>query len=333
MTSGSRRDDVDFLPTRKIFISGKRFIQHKEALTIIFMKNAILFLVIIVSLAAFACKKPQTQNSTSTETAKRYRLEGKVVSVDKAKKKAKIDHKAIADFMPAMTMEFPVKADWVWDDLTPGADVFADLVVAENQDYWLENIAISAAPNPNQPAVPPVNENFAQLGKEVPDFTLTNQDGKRISTRDFRGKALAITFIYAQCPLPDYCIKMSTNFSDLNNQIINTDLKDKIRLLTISFDPQRDTPEKLKQYGAGYMGKNAKPDFTVWQLAVGADKEVRSIADFFGLRYEVDQTDKTQFNHSLRTAVIAPDGKVTKIFSGNEWTKDELLAELQTTLK
>ena len=169
--------------------------------------------------------------------------------------------------------------------MTPGAEIRAELVVDEKSDYWLENIGIIAAPNPNQPA-PPVDERFAQIGKEIPDFKLTNQDGKRFSLKDYRGKALAITFIYAQCPLPDYCIRMSTNFSDLANQVRETDLKDKIRLLSISFDPERDTPEKLKQYGTGYLGKDAKPDFTVWQLAVGSDKEVREVADFFGLRYE-----------------------------------------------
>ncbi len=108
--------------------------------------------------------------------------------------------------------------------------------------------------------------------------------------------------------------------------------KEKIRLLSISFDPERDTPDKLKQYGLGYLGKGSKADFTIWHLAVGTDKEVRGIADFFGLRYEVDQADKTQFNHSLRTAVIGPDGTVKKIFAGNEWTTEELLGELRTAI-
>ena len=174
---------------------------------------------------------------------------------------------------------------------------------------------------------------ISQIGKQVVDFTLVNQDGKPVSSKDFRGKAWAITFIYAQCPLPDYCIKMSTNFSDAANQIKDSEVKDKIALLSISFDPEHDTPEKLKQYRQGYLGKDAKADLSVWQLAVGKDAEVRKVADFFGLRYETDQNDKTQINHSLRTAVIAPDGKVTKIFAGNEWTANDLLRELQAALK
>lgn len=288
-----------------------------------------IILLFFTALILSACSAGPTSNNAAT--AKRFPLKGKVVSVDKAAKKATIDHEAVEGFMSAMTMAFPIHADWVWNELQPGAEIRAELVVdnTAKEPYWLENIGIVAAPIPGQPT-PAVNENFAQIGKPVPDFALTNQDGKRISIKDFRGKALAITFIYAQCPLPDFCIRMSTNFSDLANQL-NADpaKKEKIRLLSISFDPARDTPEKLRSYGLGYMGKGAKPDFTVWQLAVGKEAEVRKIADFFGLRYEIDQNDKTQFNHSLRTAVIAPDGTVAKILPGNEWTPTQLLRELE----
>ena len=293
------------------------------------MRYLVLFLISILLFAA--CQKAETQTPASAD-AKRYPLKGTVLSVDKANKKAEIKHEEIPGYMEAMTMNFPIRADWVWEDLTSGAEIRAELVV-DNDGYWLENIGIVAAPNPNQPA-PPVDERFAQIGKEVPDFTLTNQDGRRVSLKDFRGKALAVTFIYVRCPLADFCIAMSKNFSDLANQLQDSDLKDKVRLLTISFDPEHDTPEKLKQYGLGYLGKDSKAaDFTTWQLAVGSDKEVRQIADFFGLRYETDQNDKTQINHSLRTAVISPEGKVTKIFPGSDWTLNDLLRELNSTLK
>lgn len=292
------------------------------------------FFVFAITVFLFtSCSSPGNSGSSSA-SAKRYPIKGKVVSVDKASKKAKIDHERVEGYMEAMTMDFPIHADWAWDELTPGAELKGDLVVdnTAKEPYWIENIGIIAAPKPGQ-AVPEINENFAQIGKEVPEFTLTNQEGKKFSFKDYRGKALAITFIYARCPLPDYCIKMSTAFSDLALQLnADPDLKEKIRLLSISFDPENDTPEKLKSYGTGYLGKGAKPDFTVWQLAVGSDAEVRKIADFFGLRYEVDQNDKTQINHSLRTAVIAPDGKVTKIFPGNEWKPADLLDELKKAL-
>ena len=288
--------------------------------------------IVLLCLFVFLACKTASNSDQPWATAKRYTLKGKVISVDRGGRKAKIEHQDIPGYMEGMTMSFPIHAEMVWDELKPGSEIRADLVVdnAAKEPFYLENIIIVGAPDPNKPA-PPINESFAQVGQPVPDFSLTNQDGKPISIKDFRGRALAITFIYAKCPLPDYCIRMSTNFSDLANQLAtNAELKDKIRLLSISFDPANDTPEKLRSYGLGYLGKGAKPDFTIWQLAVGKDAEVRKIADFFGLRYEVDASDKTLINHSLRTAVIGPDGKVTKIFPGNEWTPADLLRELIT---
>ncbi|HCA59549.1 MAG TPA: redoxin, partial [Blastocatellia bacterium] len=188
--------------------------------------------------------------------------------------------------------------------------------------------SISAAPNPDMPQ-PEIKEP-EQVGKEVPNFTLTDQDGKRFSLIDYKGKVLAVTFIYRECPLPEFCIKMSRNFSDAALKLnADAENKDKIRLLSISFDPARDTPAKLREYGIGYLGNPEKPDFTVWQLAVGPDAEVRKIADFFGLKYEVDEQDKAQFNHSLVTAVIDREGKVAKIFPSNRWSADDLLREVK----
>jgi len=291
-----------------------------------------LFILFLSAALLFSACKNGTNASEPSASAKRYKLEGKVISVDRTAKKAKIEHEAVEGYMDAMTMDFPIHADWVWNDLTPGSEIRAELVVdsTAKDPYYLENVGIIALPNPDQSPVA-LNDKFAQIGQPVPDISLINQDGKRISLKDFRGKALAITFIYAKCPLPDYCIRMSTNFSDLAHQVAaNADLKDKIRLLSISFDPANDTPEKLRSYGIGYLGNDPNTKFDVWQLAVGSDAEVRKIADFFGLRYEVDAQDKAKINHSLRTAVIAPDGKVTRIFPGNEWTTTQLLKELES---
>ena len=291
-----------------------------------------IVLVIFVLIAFGGCQKP-AEKKVSGET-KRYPLKGKVVSADKAGKKAKVDHEKIPGFMDAMTMDFPIHENWVWEELSPGVEIHAELVVdmGANEPYWLENIGIVALPRAGQSPVP-VNEKFAPIGKEVPDFRLTNQDGKKFSFKDYRGKALAVTFIYRECPLPEACIKMSRFFSDMANRVAADPAgKEKVRLLSISFDPERDTPEKLKQYGLGYLGKDAKDDFTVWQLAVGPDKDVRAIADFFGLRYETDEQDKTQINHSLVTAVIGPDGKVRRMFTGTDWTTDQILAELNAAV-
>lgn len=293
--------------------------------------HKLLFILALAILVA-GCQKP-AQSESNSANQKRYDLRGTVVSVDKIQKRAKIDHEDIPGFMERMTMEFPIHENWVWDDLVPGVQVRAELVVdsSAKDPYWLEKISIVANSAPNQP---PVEEKQPeQVGKMVPDLSLTNQEGKKFSFKDYRGKALAITFIYRECPLPEFCIKMSSQFAKMANQIAaDPEAKEKVRLLSISFDPERDTPEKLKQYGLGYLGKDAKDDLTVWNLAVGSDKEVRAVADFFGLKYETDAADKTQINHSLVTAVIGPDGKVTRVFTGGRWTPDDVLAELKRTL-
>jgi len=293
--------------------------------------SALLLLTTLVSLG-LACTATQPPSAESGAPQKRYALTGKVKAVDKITRTATIEHNEVVGYMPPMTMDFEIREDWVWDDLVPGAEIRSELVVDNsNGKYWLEKIGISAAARPGQEP-PPVNEKFAQIGKQVPDFSLTNQDAEKISIKDFAGKALAITFIYRECPLPEFCILMSRNFSDLAIQI-NADqtAREKIALLSISFDPARDTPAKLRQYGLGYLGKDAK-DLGVWNLAVGSDAEVRKIADFFGLKYETDEEDKTQINHSLVTAVVDPEGKVTKIFTGNRWTPADLRRELEAVL-
>ena len=294
--------------------------------------RVLLSLAVAVIFIA-SCGGNLSNNAPASQNVKRYPLKGKIVAVDRERKRATIDHEAIDGFMEAMTMDFPIHADWVWENMTPGSEIRAQLVLDSSapEPFWLEDVGIVAAGIPGQTRAAPSDS--GQIGKQIVDFKLTNQDGKSITPKDFKGKALAITFIYSKCPLPEYCIKMSTNFSDLANQLnTNGERKGKIRLLSISFDPANDTPEKLRSYGLGYLGKNAKPDFEVWQLAVGKDSEVRKVADFFGLRYEVDPTDKALINHSLRTAVVGPDGKVVKIFTGNEWTPAELLKELEATL-
>ena len=290
----------------------------------------------IFFLACLVCTGCQSAASTESDPAnqKRYDLSGKVVSIDRLQKRARIDHEEVPGFMERMTMDFPIKEDWVWNELKPGALVRAELVVdsSAKEPYWLEKISILAGADPSQQNVE--EKRPEQVGKTVPNLSLTDQNGKKFTFADYRGKALAVTFIYRECPLPEYCIKMSRQFSDMANRIADEpDFKDDIRLLSISFDPERDTPEKLKQYGLGYLGKDAKDDLTVWNLAVGTDNEVRAVADFFGLQYETDAADKSQINHSLLTAVIAPDGKVTKIFSGGRWTPDDVLGELKSAVK
>ncbi len=298
------------------------------------MRKLFTFIFILTITLCTGCGS-KTSDDTNKD-AKRYPFRGEILTVDKAAKKASIKHDKIDGYMEPMTMDFEIrKPDWVWNELVKGTVVTGDLVVNNAAgEYWLEITGVIAPQSGSQESSP-LREDKAAVGEQLADFKLTNQDSKSIGPNDFKGKALAITFIYSQCPLPEYCILMSKNFSDAANLIAgDPELKDSLRLLSISFDPARDTPEKLKAYGLGYLGKDSKAkDFSVWQLAVGPDPEVKKIADFAGLRYEVDENNKTQFNHSLRTLVIGPDGKVFKVLSGNDWKPNDLIEALKEASK
>jgi protein SCO1/2 len=299
------------------------------------MQKRFLFLVLtcLFAVCLSACQKPAPPQNASAD-AKRFPFIGKVVSADISKNKATISHDAIPGYMDAMTMEFPIKDTWAMDELAPGTEVHAELVV-DKGEYYLENLRILAVAKPNQAPPPPTDKAGGTIeGAELPDFKLTNQDGKRIGMKDFRGKALAITFIYTRCPIPTYCPWVSIHFSEMAMLLQrDQELKDKIRLLSISFDPKHDTPQILKNYGTGYYNKDIKPDFTLWQLATGSEEDVRKVADFFGLYYQAAPGDEKVIDHSLRTIVIGPDGKVRKVFGGNEWVNDQVLTELKNSLK
>ncbi len=266
------------------------------------------------------------QRGTSTE--QRYELKGKVVSVDQANRRVTIAHEEIRGFMDAMTMPFALrdKEHWALDVLAQGDQVSADLVV-DGPSSWLENLVITKAGVPEPGADKTQAATGAQPGDEVPDFTLVNQDGQRISLHDYRGKALLLTFIYTRCPLPEYCTLMSNNFAAIDQQLQkDSSLYARTHLLSISIDPEYDTPKVLRSYGAAHTGNYTQETFAHWEFASGTSTQVKEVAQFFGLSY---QQDSNQIVHSLRTAIIAPDGKVFKIYQGNEWKPDEVVQDIQ----
>ena len=263
---------------------------------------------------------------------KRYDFKGKVVLVEKDKHSVTIAHEDIKDYMPAMTMPFAVKDDWAFDILVPGDQVSAVYVVDGTQS-WLEELVITkekaetVSPLPGQAIE-------AKAGDEVPNYRLVNQDGKAIRIHDYKGKALLLTFIFTRCQDPDQCTLMSSNFATVDQELQKQpELYGKTHLLSISFDPEYDTPKVLRSYGAAYTGRYTDETFDHWEFASGSADEVKGIAQFFGLRYYKDtESGKEQVIHSLRTAVIGPDSKIVKVYRGNEWKPDEVLKDLQTML-
>jgi len=286
----------------------------------------VVFLMITLGMISALTSLPGCRHRSATE--KRYDLKGKVVAVEKDKRLVTISHEDIKGYMPGMVMPFTVKEDGPLEILVPGDGVQATLVV-DGSASWLEDVFVTKestdTSNPNVGG--PVE---AKAGDEVPNFTLLNQDGKAIRIRDYRGKALVLTFVYTRCPDPNQCTLMSTNFANIDQALQKQpELYKATHLLSISFDPDYDTPKVLRSYGAAYTGRYSDEDFQHWEFATGTKEAVKGIAQFFGMRYFHDTTSgEENVIHSLRTAVIAPDGKVFKVYRGNEWKPEEAVNDL-----
>ena len=269
-------------------------------------------LLVVISIPA--CSHPPA--------AQRYELEGRVVAVDSGARQLTIAHKDIPGLMEGMTMPFTVsdKDAWVFKSIAPGDQVHATLVLSDHAE--LQDVTFTKRSDTESDGTSGLR--IPQPGDEVPDFTLVNQNGKTIQFQQFRGKPLLLTFIYTRCPFPDYCPRMSNNFAEVMQQL-HKDPKafDEAQLLSISIDPEHDKPAVLRGYGERYVGR-VDPRFAHWEFASASPEQVRKVADFFGLAF--NQKDG-QIVHGLVTVLIGKDGKVTKVYSGNDWKPDEVAAD------
>lgn len=258
--------------------------------------------------------------------SQRYRLVGKVVSVDTQQGILVVDHRAIPGFMEAMIMPYSVPAAATLAKLSPGDEITADLVVADSGAH-LENIIVTKkAVAGSIPASATLHA--PQPGDSVPDFALTDQDGKRIHLSAFRGHTLLLTFIYTRCPFPDYCPLVSKNFAEIyaatRKDPALRSLQSDVRLLSVSFDPRHDTPAALRHYAATFRQITGGNALDRWTFATVPAGELKKVANFFGLYYD---EENGLITHSLSTSVISPDGKIYKWYGGNDWTPADLIAD------
>ena len=255
-----------------------------------------------------------------------FQVNGQVRSLESDGKTLRIAHEAIPGFMPAMEMPFTVKDPAALRGLAPGDTVKFQLVVTKD-DSWIDRIEKTAdAPAAAVPAnsSPEAASNELENGQTVPDFALVDQNGHPFRLRDLRGKAVVLTFIYTRCPLPNFCPLMSRNFASLQERFAK-EFPGKVQLLSISFDPQFDTPATLKQYASVYQ-KSDKD----WVFATGTREQVDYVTAMFGL---IREPANGFINHDLRTALISPDGKLVHVWRSNVWTPYEVQRMVQETLQ
>ncbi len=276
-------------------------------------------------VAALGCGRSEAPKAAAP-AEKPYPLKGVVVSVDTAASKVVVRHEEIPGYMDAMTMPFSVAEPGMLAELRPGDEIEAKLVVGQKSSR-LEGIVVSR--HGTAPAVQTIPEQgpYGRPGDAAPRTVLVGQDGQPLSLADYRGKAVALTFIFTRCPLPEFCPRMNAQFAEMEAALAkDPTLYGKTQLLSVSFDPEHDTPQVLREYRERFLRGVKGVDPSHWRFATGTPDRIREFTTFFGLTY---LKSGDQFVHSLATAVLTPDGKVFSIRRGNDWEPADVIGELR----
>jgi len=218
--------------------------------------------------------------------------------------------------MEAMAMPFHAEGSQDLSRLTPGSRINFQLKVTRQaatiRHIRVEQIAASDVPLPQA-------EGKVSIGEALPDFTLTDQDGRAVTLSAFRGKLVAVDFIYTRCPLPNVCPMLSANFARLQKRF-----GDKITLLSVTLDPQYDTPQVLADYALRW-----RADARSWHFLTGSMDEVRTVAGHFGVIFWPEEGAIT---HTSSTAIIDRGGRLAAVVEGSAFTSQQLIDLVQSKI-
>ncbi len=283
--------------------------------------RAPLICALCVWLAASAC-------GTSSDT-RTFSLQGQVQSIDASRKLLIVKHEEIKGFMPAMTMPYEVEDASALTSLAPGDLINSTLVVFSNGAHLSNIKKVGTAPVEKPPAdapMPTASSGFELLkpGEAVPNGSFVDQDGRKRSFGDFTGSPVLMTFIYTKCPLPTFCPLMDRHFATLQKTLQADPALKNVRLVTVSFDPATDTPAVLKAHA-----KMLNADLRRWTFLTGDRDAVDQFAARFGVSVARAMNDPRDITHNLRTVIVKSDGKLAKVYTGNDWSPEQVLADLR----
>jgi protein SCO1/2 len=247
--------------------------------------------------------------------AARHQARGLVLKVDPAASIVTVSHEQVPGYMDAMVMPFPVRDPKLLAGVRPGDRITFRINVRKGQTMVDRIQPLSAAPADAGLLLSPAAPTLVPIGAPVPDFRLTDQNGVSLSLASLRGKVVAVTFIYTRCPLPDYCPRMITNLDAVRKRFPDRLGKD-LALVTVTFDPQFDTPARLKEYAQVF---NA--DLPGWHFLTGSIEDIAHVCSIFGVEY---WPDEGLITHTLQTAVIDKEGRLAATVEGKDYNGRQL---------
>jgi protein SCO1/2 len=262
-----------------------------------------------------------------------YSARGMILKIDIAHQSILVSCDAIPGYMEAMTMPLLVREHDALAALKPGTLIDFSLVIEKDSAYadsirvhsyqGLEPDPLSARRLGLLNKLARASTKSLATGDAVPDFTLTGQDARPVTFSDYKGKVVALNFIYTRCALPNFCFRSSNNFGNLQRRFRNQ-LGKQLVLLTITFDPVHDSPEALAKYARIW-----KADPRGWHFLTGSAVNIQGVCNRFGVDFFPDEG---LMDHSLHTAVIDRHGRLVANLEGNEFTAEQLGDLVNTVL-
>jgi protein SCO1 len=280
----------------------------------------------VVPLAACGASPPPP------EPGERHPLTGQVLALRPDIREVRLHHDEIPGYMSAMTMSLGVKDAAALDGLVPGDLIEATLVVTST-DAWLEGLrkvghAPVAREDEDDEGVPFGANDLLAAGDAMPDLSFVDEAGRPWRPADAAGRAVVLTFIDTRCPLPTSCPLITRYLREVQQLVAGRDdLRGRVLLVSVSFDPAFDTPEVLRQYAEANGA-----DRSTWTFVSAEQDEVERYAGRFGVAIIRNPDREADVRHTLRTAIVGPDGTIVKIYSGSAWAPAELAATLAATL-
>jgi protein SCO1/2 len=271
---------------------------------------------LLVSLSAKSTGLPDAGETN----ARVFAAQGVVLDLSPGDQTVTISHEAVSNYMGAMTMPFKVRDAEEMSGLHAGDVVSFRLHVTQTES-WVDQITrIGTVPltkNKTPPPEPPSVHGRNPLWY----YKFTNELGQAVSLSDFHGQALAVTFIYTRCPLPDYCPRLSRNFQEASQKLESLpSAPTNWHFLSVSFDSQFDTPDVLQAYGQSYQY-----DPKHWSFLTGAPDKIAELAQESGVHYA---SDNGLINHNFRTLIVDGNGHLQTVFPMSGDFSDSIVAEI-----
>jgi protein SCO1 len=157
----------------------------------------------------------------------------------------------------------------------------------------------------------------------APEFTLTTTEGGRLSLRDLRGKVVAVTFIYATCT--DTCPLLTAKMAGMQKRF-GPDFGTQVRFVSITVDPERDTPAILAQYARNHGANPAG-----WAFLTGTPAEIRDVGRRYGIHAQ--KTERGDVDHTFLTSIVDQRGILRVQYLGIRFDPEEFLRDVRSLLR